>query len=132
MQFPLSRRYGMGYWDRLQHLKILSLQRRRERYMIIHVWKILHEVVPNGTGLLFTEHTRLGTRAVVPPYSKIQIWPLRLIFWCKRRTALEFLALCSERAATSLLGRKKSLGSYLIQFLTNHQFVATGWSILTP
>ena len=31
----------IGYWERLKKLDLLSLQRRRERYMIIHVWKML-------------------------------------------------------------------------------------------
>ena len=28
------------YWSRLQTLKLMSLQRRRERYIILHMWKI--------------------------------------------------------------------------------------------
>ena len=35
------------YWDRLQFLKILSLQRRRERYSIILMFKILNNFTPN-------------------------------------------------------------------------------------
>ena len=37
----------MNYWERLQHLKLYSLQRRRERYIIIYVWKIVYGHVPN-------------------------------------------------------------------------------------
>ena len=32
----------LNYWDRLKKLKLYSLQRRRERFCIIQVWKILH------------------------------------------------------------------------------------------
>ena len=32
------------YWDRLKQLSLMSLQRRRERYIIIHMWKILNGV----------------------------------------------------------------------------------------
>ena len=32
---------GLDYWKQLQALKINSLKRRRERYQIIYVWKIL-------------------------------------------------------------------------------------------
>ena len=39
-----------NYWDRLSHLKLYSLQRRRERYMIMYVWKILEGHVPNISG----------------------------------------------------------------------------------
>ena len=37
----------MHYWDKLKSLQIQSLQRRRERYQIIYVWKILEKLVPN-------------------------------------------------------------------------------------
>ena len=30
----------LPYWERLKYLRIQSLQRRRERYIIIHTWKI--------------------------------------------------------------------------------------------
>ena len=42
-----------NYWDRLSSLKLFSLQRRRERYMIIHVWKIIHNHAPNDLGMEF-------------------------------------------------------------------------------
>ena len=35
------------YWDALSSLHMLSLQRRRERYQIIYLWKILENIVPN-------------------------------------------------------------------------------------
>ena len=35
------------YWDRLSSLRLYSLERRRERYRIIYVWKILEGYVPN-------------------------------------------------------------------------------------
>ena len=38
------------YWDQLKILNLWSLQRRRERYQIIYIWKILEELVPNLTG----------------------------------------------------------------------------------
>ena len=36
-----------SYADRLSMLKLYSLQRRRDRYTIIYVWKILESIVPN-------------------------------------------------------------------------------------
>ena len=38
---------SFSYQERLSNLKIYSLQRRRERYIIIYVWKILENLVPN-------------------------------------------------------------------------------------
>ena len=37
----------MNYWQRLEHLKIFSLERRRERYMIFYVWKVFAGIAPN-------------------------------------------------------------------------------------
>ena len=38
---------SFSYQERLSNLKIYSLQRRREIYIIIYVWKILENLVPN-------------------------------------------------------------------------------------
>ena len=58
------------YWDRLKRLGLMSLQRRRERYIIILVWKTLHELAPNDIGIIFYEHIRLGTRCRIPPLKR--------------------------------------------------------------
>ena len=44
----------------------MSLQRRRERYIIIQMWKILNEVCPNDVGVEFRAESRFGVQAVVP------------------------------------------------------------------
>ena len=50
-----------NYWDCLKGMKMYSLQRRRERYRIIYVWKILENLVPNINNTLTTkENPRLG------------------------------------------------------------------------
>ena len=67
------------YWDRLQHYKLYSLQRRRERYAIMYVWKVLHNLYPNpgihmndstkdhiahpNDGINLDAHIRLGMTA---------------------------------------------------------------------
>ena len=49
IQRNFTRRFAglqnLNYWQRLSKLKLLSLQRRRERYMIIHVWKISSQML---------------------------------------------------------------------------------------
>ena len=55
IQQSFTRKVAIGKltnnnWDRLSHLKLYSLQRRRERYAIIYVWKILEGHVPNISG----------------------------------------------------------------------------------
>ena len=60
----------LTYWERLKFLKIQSLQRRRERYMIIHIWKILNNLANNDIGISFSDKdnvSRSGVTAIVPP-----------------------------------------------------------------
>ena len=57
---------GADYWERLSRLKLQSLQRRRERYIIIHMWKLLHNLVPNDLNVEFYHRERLGWRARIP------------------------------------------------------------------
>ena len=60
----------LNYWERLAHLKLMSLQRRRERYVILMMWKILHKVVPNCCDIKFKMTPRNGIIAVIPPRAK--------------------------------------------------------------
>ena len=57
------------YWERLKHYHLYSLQRRRERYRIIYVWKILEGVVPNLSGrseVISKQSLRFGRVCVIP------------------------------------------------------------------
>ena len=55
------------YWKRLSDLKLYSLERRRERYRIIYVWKILEGLVPNiNCKIISTQHVRLGRKCKIP------------------------------------------------------------------
>ena len=56
-----------NYWERLNSLKLYSLQRRRERYRILYVWKILQNIVPNvGDGIRSRTSTRHGRFCIIP------------------------------------------------------------------
>ena len=44
----------LDYWERLKELKLYSLERRRERYLIIYTWKVIHGLYPNPGILLNT------------------------------------------------------------------------------
>ena len=63
----------MSYWNQLKHLKLFSHERRRERYIIIYVWKILEDLVPNihdakGIGQITAKwHPRRGRECTLPP-----------------------------------------------------------------
>ena len=39
--------HSLPYENRLKHLKLYSLQRRRNRYIAIYIWKIIEGIVPN-------------------------------------------------------------------------------------
>ena len=55
------------YWSRLSHLKMLSQERRMERYRIIAVWKIIQGLSPNCGVEVAPPNERLGRRCIVPP-----------------------------------------------------------------
>ena len=72
--FTRKIRYGTkdDYWKRLQKYNLYSLERRRERYRIIYVWKILEELVPNLTdrSQVVAKHSpRFGRMCVIPTVS---------------------------------------------------------------
>ena len=60
----------LHYWERLKALTLMSLQRRRERYVIMHMWKILHGLTSNDLQVQFTVNPRLGNLAKVPSFRK--------------------------------------------------------------
>ena len=55
----------LDYWQQLQLLKMKSLERRRERYRAIYVWKVLEDLVPNF-GITSAYSKRNGRYCVVP------------------------------------------------------------------
>ena len=44
----------LDYWERMKRVKIYSVERRRERYIILYTWKVLHNLYPNP-GLKLSE-----------------------------------------------------------------------------
>ena len=62
----------LNYWERLAELNILSLQRRRERLILITVWKIKNGTFPNNINFNFKTHTRTGAvKAVLQPMPRV-------------------------------------------------------------
>ena len=45
----------------------MSLQRRRERFIILHMWKLLHGKTSNDLNIQFVVRPRMGNLAVIPP-----------------------------------------------------------------
>jgi len=59
----------LTYWNQLRTLKLYSLERRRERYIIIYVWKILEGLCPNfqqDGGVSSYKNKRRGRFCKVP------------------------------------------------------------------
>ena len=55
----------LDYWSRLKILNLYSVQRRRERYIILYIFKIVHNLVPN-CGITFRSNPRTGIHVEVP------------------------------------------------------------------
>ena len=60
----------MNYWEKLKSLKMISLQRRLERYRIIYTWKILEGIAPNCGIETMPEGGRLGRKCKIPAINK--------------------------------------------------------------
>ena len=55
----------LNYWDRLKYLKVFSLERRRERYIVLYTFKIIFGLVPNP-GISWHISERRGRLVDVP------------------------------------------------------------------
>ena len=50
--------HHLNYWEKLKELKLYSLERRRERYIIMYVWKAIHNIIPNpGFTIIYNDRT---------------------------------------------------------------------------
>ena len=62
------------YSERLKHLRMYSLERRRDRYMVIYVWKVIQGHAPNLLGrdkvVSTNANPRLGRYCLLPPLNK--------------------------------------------------------------
>ena len=56
----------IDYWDQLKKLKMLSLQRRLERYRILYTWKVVEGHVPNCGVDLKLDIGRTGRKCLIP------------------------------------------------------------------
>ena len=62
----------LDYWQRLKALDLMSLQRRRDRYAILHMHKVFCGLAPNETGVKFYPTSRHGTKAEIPDLSRVK------------------------------------------------------------
>ena len=59
---------GLHFWDRLQVMRIMSVQRRMERYIIMYAHQVLSGTVPNPG--LSSKWTPKGRKIIIPPIPK--------------------------------------------------------------
>ena len=71
---------GLNYWDRLKKLSLYSLQRRRERFAIILMWKIEKGLIPNSLDIRFRQTPRHGSSCIRPLGSSKYCSVNRLVF----------------------------------------------------
>ena len=66
--FCINGMQSLNYWEQLGELKLCSLERRRERYIAVYIWRILEGHVPNSdmTPVSFQWHRRRGRECLVP------------------------------------------------------------------
>jgi hypothetical protein len=75
----MSGKERPDYWTRLKALKFYSLERRRERYTILYMWKIIRGLVPNP-GITTWWNPRTGMHINLPDVggSGIRRWTITL------------------------------------------------------
>ena len=107
----------LNYWERLSQLKLFSIQRRRERFIIIHTHKIYKKLAPNDVNLQFHEHIRLGTQCRrLPLKSKIaSVKTLRDNFFSQVAPKLYNLVPKVIKSANNISSFKRKLDIFLMQ-----------------
>ncbi|XP_076038159.1 uncharacterized protein LOC143023512 [Oratosquilla oratoria] len=114
-----------NYWERLRQLNLYSLERRRERYIIIYIWKIINGLVPNleySEAIRTTHNARRGVLCAIPPVAAS---------WKKIQTLKESSIVVYEpklfnrlpRHIRELTGTLESFKSDLDKFLTTIQTI---------
>ena len=105
----------LNYHERLQQLKLFSLQRRRERFIIIHAHKIYLQLAPNDVKLEFHENTRLGTQCKrLPLKSKIaSVNTIRDNFFSHNAPKLYNLVPKMIKSSRNIASFKRKLDSFL-------------------
>ena len=103
----------------MKFLKLLSLQRRRERYTIIQVWKIKDGSAPNGIGMEFSDSARLGVKVKVPRFNHKAQSSISSAYddsFGVKAARLWNLLPKDVNSLTSLESFKIALGNFLLKF----------------
>ena len=109
---------NLNYWERLRRLSMYSLQRRRERYTIILVWKIYNNLSPNSMNINFRETSRYGTTCIRPLGSSkyTSVNNLRFNSFASRASALYNVVPPAIKSLLTLTTFKPALDAFLNEF----------------
>ena len=112
---------NLNYYQRLNHLKLFSLQRRRERFIIIHTWKIYNNLAPNDLNLQFHINPRLGIQAkrLRLPSKIASLKTIRFNFFSHNAPRLFNLIPGQIKDAKSVPSFKKQLDTLLMKIPDN-------------
>ena len=104
-----------NYHERLQSLQLFSLQRRRERFCIIHIWKIANGLAPNQCEFQFYDTNRFGQkcRRKFSNCKKLSIRTLRFNSFTSMGPALFNVIPIEIKSKAKLNSFKRALDSYL-------------------
>ena len=117
----IARIGHLNYWQRLAHLGLYSLERRRERYQVIYIYRIIKGEVPNFTCERFRISTlfsaRRGRYCVIPPLSTNSSSKLKTIvdhsFAVRAAKLFNVLPKIIRSSESSTSSFKASLDSFL-------------------
>ena len=114
----ISSLVNQNYWQRLKSLNLMSLQRRRERYIIIYMWKILNGETPNDLNISFHMNERRSVKAFVPniPPQRINLSSYDKSFSVLGPKLWNVLPSDCSLILHSLEKFKQSLDTFLLQF----------------
>ena len=106
---------NMNYHQRLRALKLYSLQRRRERYLAIYVFKIAKDLVPNNMKLEFYNTSRHGLKCRQPTIraSTSHISTVRKNFFTSTGPAVFNILPCKVKESQTLNQFKCRLDQFL-------------------
>ena len=107
----------LSYWDRLRSLNLMSLQRRRERFLIIYLWKIINLKVKNDIGAVWRLCPRKGIVISIPrmPSSVNKINTIIDNFFTVKSAKLWNCLPKSINTKKSLISFKNSLDPFLLE-----------------
>ena len=128
--------HDLSYNERLKALKLYSLQRKRERYCIIYVWKVSERLVPNFSHPIIATLSDLRGRSCTISYVNVSrkgTLAFNSFRWRSIRMFnglpkyLRNITLCSVNSF------KTQLDNHLIKIRTYHlyQETATAWTVAT-